>query len=335
MSPLEHFARPELGWLLPVVPVAGVLLYVLDRWRVRRTHRCVGLRAARLTRSLDRSRRRLGRLVFLAAMTFAVIAAMQPRWGRSAGSHVPGGIDIVVALDVSRSMLARDVLPSRLVRAKREIRALAGRAEDDRLALVVFSGEARVLVPLTRDRRSFLELADPADPLSVARGGTDLGAALLTALAALPRQSERHQAIVLLTDGDDLEGRGLSVAKTCRERGIAVHTVGLGSARGAKIPIRSEGGETYLRDRSGEEVVSRLDVASLRAIADTTGGQFLTTEESARPLARLYTEGMKPRARQAFLGQERRERENRFQWPLLLALVLLITDPLICEKRSS
>ncbi len=331
MSVAEHFVRPDLVWLFVLVPVAGFLLLLLDRRRGRRLSQSVGLRAHLRIGELSLRRRRIGHILFLSAVCLVVIAAMQPRWGRGAGTLTPRGVDIVVCLDVSRSMLARDLSPSRLDRARREIRAFAGRAEGDRLGLVVFAGEARLLVPLTKDLRSFAQLMDQADPLIVARGGTDLGAALLTALKALDR---RAGTILLLTDGDDLEGRGLSVAKTCKERGIAVHTVGFGSVRGAKIPVTEEGRETFLSDRSGVEVVSAMDEQGLSRIADLTGGEFLAAADAAQPLIQLYDDHIRPMARQTFLAEERRERENRYQWPLLLAFLLLWVDLGLCEKRQ-
>jgi len=330
MNVAEHFVRPDLAWLFVLVPVAGFLLLLLDRRRARRLSQSVGLRAHLLTGELSRRRRRIGLILFLSAVGFLVIAAMQPRWGKGAGSLTPRGVNIVVCLDVSRSMLARDLSPSRLGRARREIRALAGRADGDRLGLVVFAGEARLLVPLTKDLRSFAQLMDQADPLIVARGGTDLGAALLTALKALDR---RAGTILLLTDGDDLEGRGLSVAKTCKERGITVHTVGLGSVRGAKIPVTEGGREIFLQNNAGDEVVSAMDERGLSRIADLTNGEFLIATDAARPLVTWYEDHIRPMAHQTFLAEERRERENRYQWPLLLAFLLLLTDLGLCEKR--
>ncbi len=334
MSLLDQFVRPDLAPLLLIVPLAGLLLAVIDRWRRRRVRLTLGPRAALLIPGFSRARRRTGRFLFLGAICLLVIAAMQPRWGSGAGTIAPRGADIVICLDVSRSMLARDVAPSRLLRAKREIRALAGRARGDRLGLVVFAGEARLLVPLTKDRRAFVELADQADPLIVPRGGTDLGAALLTALSAFSGKSGGARTIVLLTDGDDLEGRGLSVAKTCGERGIPVHAVGFGSARGARIPVTEAGREVFITDPAGNEVVSALDDPGLRRIADSTGGKFTVVADARPTLLELYEDHITPLVRRTFLAAERRERENRFQWPLLLAFVLLLSDLVLCAKRS-
>ena len=281
--------------------------------------------------------RRVRRTLFLSALVLALVAVLQPAWGESRNRIDERGVDIMVCLDVSQSMLARDVSPSRLLAARREIAALADRARGDRIGLVVFAGEARLWVPLTRDMNSLTELLALADPLSVDRGGTDLAAALLTALDALDglkRVSGEHEVVLLLTDGEDHEERGLRAARTCRERGITVHCVGLGSARGAKIPVRGEIGETFLRDRTGNEVVTALKPATLRRIAEATGGVFAEGGLGERPtLPTLYEERIRPMARKSLRERERRERENRYQWPLLAAFLLWIAERCVSERR--
>jgi Ca-activated chloride channel family protein len=201
-------------------------------------------------------------------------------------------------------MLARDVAPDRLSRAKGEIRALAEGAKGDRLGLVVFAGEARAMVPLTEDMTSFLELLDLADPTSVARGGTDLGAALEAALDVL---QGRRGTVLLFTDGEDLGGRGLLAARLLAERGVEVSCIGLGTELGSKITT----GGGFVRDRSGEEVVSALDARGLRAIAEATGGTFLASAPTISVTRRAT-------------APERRE--NRYQWFLAGAVLLWLWD---------
>jgi Ca-activated chloride channel family protein len=331
VSALEHFARPDAWVLLVLVPAVALVLTAFDRGRARRLVRAVGKRAPRLASGLRPRLRIVRRLLFSAGLLMAVLAAMQPRWGAVAGRLVPRGADVVVALDVSRSMLAGDLAPTRLDAAVGEIRALAERAEGDRLGLVVFAGEATVLVPLTRDRRSFADLAGTAGPLTIPRGGTDLGAALDAAGAALSRREERPAVVILVTDGGDHEGRGLGAAESLAREGVTVHCLGFGSPRGAKIPVESGGG--FLRDRAGREVVAAMDADALRKIAAATGGAFLAADASGRNLVRLYEDRVVPRAQAVFRAGERSERENRFQWPLLLAILLWTIELSIHERR--
>jgi Ca-activated chloride channel family protein len=316
--------RPDALPLLLLAPALVLLLWALDRARARRLARVVGPRAPALAADLGGSRRRLRRALFAAALLLALLAMLQPVWGETTRDVERRGVDILVCLDVSQSMLARDLAPSRLARARREISALAERAAGDRLGLVVFAGEARLAVPLTRDRESFRELVELADPLSVERGGTDLGAALVTALEALQGQSGEHEVVLLLTDGEDLEGRGRRAARTCRDKNVTVHGIGFGSALGAKIPIAGAGGEAFLRDRAGTDVVSKMDAATLRRIAEATGGDFVDAHARPNALPELYEQRILPMARKAFEREERRAKENRFQWPLLAAFSLWI-----------
>lgn len=324
--------RPDALPLLLLAPLLGLLLWRLDRARARRLARVVGPRAPALA-DLSGPRRRAQRALFATALLLALLAMLQPVWGETTREVEQKGVDILVCLDVSQSMLARDLAPSRLARARREIAALAERAAGDRLGLVVFAGEARLAVPLTRDRESFRELVRLADPLSVERGGTDLGAALATALEALQGQTGEHEVVVLLTDGEDHEGRGLRVARDCRQRNVTVHGVGFGSALGAKIPIAGEDGEVFLRDGSGADVVSKMDAATLRRIAEVTGGDFVDAHTGSDVLANLHERRILPMARKAFEREELRARENRFQWPLLAAFSLWILIPCLGDRK--
>ena len=320
------FAWPAALPALLLVPLAWWGLRELDRARARRLVRLVGPRTRRLAAELSEDRRRVSRALWTGGLALALLAAAQPLLGVEVRRVEHRGVDLFVCLDVSRSMLAGDLQPSRLESAHGEIRALADRVRGDRVGLVAFAGEARLCVPLTRDMDTFAELAELTDPLSVERGGTDLGAALDAAREAFEERSGRHEAILLVTDGEDLEQRGLRAARACHEAGIAVHCAGFGSPRGSKIAVGSPSNESFLRDRAGEEVVSAMDPAGLRRIAEATGGSFADAQASPRPLVELYRTRVLPMARKSFSAEERRERKNRFQWPLLLALAFWILE---------
>jgi Ca-activated chloride channel family protein len=325
--------RPETLPILLLVPLVALLLWAFERARRRRLGRVVGPRAPVLAAGLGRGRRGVRAALFSLALLLALLAVLQPAWGESTREVDQRGVDILVCLDVSRSMLARDLIPSRLERARREIRELAGRSVGDRLGLVIFAGEARLLVPLTRDRESLKEMVGLAGPLGVRRGGTDLGAALETALGALDDRTGIHEVVLLLTDGEDLAERGLRVAESLRERGIRLHCVGLGSSLGAKIPIEGERGEAFLRDRTGTEVVSAMSPETLGRIAEATGGEFVDAHSRTRALVDLYERRILPMARKAFEIEERRERENRFQWPLLAAFLFFVLELCVSDRR--
>lgn len=322
-----NFLRTEV-WILLAAPLLALLLWAFDRARRRRFERTVGRRATALASGWSPARLRARRTLFGLALLLALLAVLQPAWGDATDRLEHLGVDILVCLDVSRSMLARDVSPSRLLRAHREIAELAEHAAGDRIGLVIFSGEAKLAVPLTRDMRSLKGLLELAVPLSVGRGGTDLGAALDAALGALSGATGEHEVVLLLTDGEDHQDRGLRAAQACRDAGITVHTVGVGTARGAKIPVRGETGERFLRNRAGNEVVSALDPTTLRRIADAAGGVY-----TDGGLVDLYEDRILPMARKSFQQRERRERENRYQWPLSAAFLLWIVELCVSDRK--
>lgn len=325
--------HPErLPWLL-LAPLVWLLLRAFDRARTRRVAALVGPRVSVVSAERSQVRRASHRALLSIGGSFALAACLHPTWGGETPEVEPRGADVVVCLDVSRSMLARDVAPTRLARAQAEIRALCERARGDRLALVAFAGEARLLVPLTPDLRSLAALADLADPSSVRRGGTDLGAALEAALAALEGRPTDTASVIVLTDGEDLRGRGGAAADACARRGIAVHGVALGTALGGKIPLETEGGTVFLRDRGGDDVVTAVDAAGLRRLAARTGGAFVDATATPDALVSLYEDRILPRAREATASEGRRQREDRFQWPLLLAIGLFLADLALADRR--
>lgn len=333
MSLGNVFAWPAGLPILLLVPVAWIFLRTCDRLRARRLASLVGPRVGMLASDVSERQRRLRRWLLVAALALALLAVLQPLGGESVHGVERRGVDILVCLDVSRSMLARDLMPSRLERARREIGDLADGLRGDRLGLVAFAGTSRLMAPLTRDAGSFTKIVDLVDPLSVGRGGTDLGAALETALAALGDADGEHEVVLLLTDGEDLQGRGRRVAEACKARGITVHCVGFGSRRGGKIPVQKDGVETFLKDATGNEVVSVMDADSLRNVAETTGGVFVSAAGKERPLGELYERHILPMAKKAFDTGDTRSPGNRFQWPLLAAYLLWVLELCLTDRR--
>lgn len=323
MSVGEHFARADLWPLLLVAPLLWPVLAARAAARRRRLLRSVGPRADALAPAASARGRRIGDVAFCAGLLLLAVALLQPLLGEKSQLLEERGVDIVLALDVSRSMLAADLAPNRLARARAQIRELAAHAAGERLALVLFAGAARLAAPLTRDVDAIVALADLADPQSIGRGGTDLAAALEVALAALDHGGAGGGSIVLLTDGEDLQRHGLRAAEACRARGARVHCVGFGARQGGKIPIETAAGTHFLRDRDGREVISAMDAQSLGRLATAGGGRFVDAGRERAPLVDLYRDTLVHAARQTFASDRRSERHGRYQWPLLAALVLL------------
>jgi len=318
----DWFAWPAASAGLLLLPALYWWSTARARTRARRLARYLGARAAALTAEVGTRRRSVQRQLWFAGLCCALLAIMQPLWGPSGPLRRSGGGDVMICLDISRSMLARDARPDRLTRAQRAIGSIAERTRGDRLGLVVFAGEARLAVPLTHDMVSFSTLVARADPSAVARGGTDLGEALQVALASLADQ-QRERSIILITDGEDQGERGLDAAAHCRDRNVTVHCIGVGSPRGSKIALPSGHGQTFLVDRAGDEVITAMDPEALATIAAAAGGRFtILSDDGPLPALGLRTPAdlhvAPDNAHDSGAGGD----NNRYQWPLLAAILL-------------
>lgn len=320
MNGLE-FARPWLWPLLLALPVVAALCWALfDRTRAA---------AARYgARSKDAVSTPLGRATALTLLLgLGVVCWMDPRLGDEPVTVERRGLDLIFCLDTSRSMLARDLEPSRLQRATGDIRAVLPKLTGgDRAGLVVFAGEARLWTPLTHDLDSFRGLLDEVDTDAVRKGGTDVAAALRRALELADPKNYRTTAVILMTDGEDLAGAGRQAAGELAAKGLVVHTVGYGSALGSKITVQEGGRESFLRAEDGSEVVSRMDTESLRAVAEATGGVFVRAEAMVLPLCELHEKRLQPLQKRSYDAGRETGKQARYQWVLLPLLTLLLWE---------
>lgn len=256
-----------------------------------------------------------------------LLAWMEPRLGDERVQIERRGLDLVFCLDTSRSMLARDVEPNRLERAKLDITSVLPQLKGgDRAGLVVFAGEAKPIAPLTHDLDSFRWLLRQVDTDSVRKGGSDLATALRAGLERIEPNDARTSVIILLTDGEDLGGAGREAARAAAEKGVIVHAVGYGSTRGSKIPVQEEGQEKFLASGKGDEVVSAMDADGLRALAAATGGEFLRADAVPLPLVELKEKRLDLLAKRAYEAGEETQQKTRFQWVLLPAMLLLLGE---------
>lgn len=317
------FSRPELWpFLLLVVPA-----WLLVWWLVRARCHARQIYGAVLTEVLPSPAGRATRLG-LAAMLL-LLTWMEPRLGEEQVQVERRGLDIIFCLDTSRSMLARDMEPTRLDRAKRDIRSvLPELTGGDRVGLVAFAGRARMVVPLTHDLDSFRQLLATVDTDTVRRGGTDVAAAVDRGLELIDDDDQQTSVIVVLTDGEDHKGKAQASARECRDRDVVLHAVGYGSTRGSKITVAGKDGESFLKDDKGGEVVSALASESLRTMALAANGEFLRADVTPLPLLELKVKRLDPMVKRAYEAGEETIYKSRFQWTLLPALVLLLWDML-------
>ena len=278
-------------------------------------------------------RRRLRLSLEFAGLLLLALASLEPAIGWTVQDVERRGIDIAICLDTSRSMHAEDIAPSRSARARRDILALLPELRGDRVALVAFAGDAREVCPLTHDRAAFESLLAEVDDRTTRRGGTNLGAAIQTSLALLPPDQAASQAILVLTDGEDLAGKGRAEAERALRRGVAIHAIGYGSPQGAKIPNLDRKGE-FLRDERGQDVISKMDAQGLRDLAEVCGGAFLPADAVARPLVEVFRKRIRPMQQQRFEASRRRRPRQRFQWLVLPGFVLLLLAFVDRGRRS-
>lgn len=267
----------------------------------------------------------------LLALLLALIAAARPQWGLREEIIMQRGRDLIIALDVSRSMLAQDVHPNRLQRAKADIQDLLRELRGDRAALIAFRGKALQLCPLTTDYAYLEQALADVSPESAPRGETDIGDAITKALDAFESDAGAYQAIILISDGEDLAGKAAAAAESARKKGIVIFTVGLGDPQGAKIPSSARPNEfmTY----QGKDVVSKLQHATLKSIAEITGGAYVPVGTANVKLDKLYRDHLSKLTTRDIAESIRRRYIERYQWFLLPAVLALLAGALLSRGQ--
>ena len=331
-----QFANPWM--LILLVPTLGGLLWAERRYareRARGRRRMAGERVAELAPTLVEKRSRWKRRTTSLAVLLLVVALARPQFGTHFTEVKQEGIDIVFAIDTSRSMLAEDLSPNRLERARLEIEALLPRLGGDRVAIVAFAGAAFVECPLTLDHGALRLFLDALSPDLIPRPGTDLEAAIRKAIAAFPDEKNASRVVILLSDGEGFEGDAEKAGEAAAEKGIVIHAVGLGSPEGEPIPEFDEAGNRlgYKKDAQGQVVMSRLDESTLSRLALATGGRYYRVSGNGFALDEVMNE-IATMARQETESRFVVAYEERFQWPLAAALLLLLLDSGILLGRA-
>ncbi|MDE6070790.1 MAG: VWA domain-containing protein [Alistipes sp.] len=327
-----RFAEPSYLWLLAAVP-AFVLLYLLAARNRRRRLARFGCEATLryLTPEVSTARPALKFIVFCAAYALIVCAAARPQFGSRLREEKAQGVEMMLVVDVSNSMLAEDFEPSRLERTKYAIGKLFDGLKQDRVGLVVFAGEPKVQLPITSDYRMAKAFARRIDPSLVSVQGTAVGKALEQALLAFSADTDEphSRAVILITDGENHEDDALAVARRAADMGVRIHTIGIGTPEGAPIRI---GGE-FIRDEKGDMVVSKLNEKMLSEIAELTGGAYVRSSKQSIGLDEIVENIGK--MEQTELSTVRfEEYDEQYQYPLAAALVLLLVELLLLDRRN-
>lgn len=328
-----RFGDPFAFWFLLLVP----LLLLFYWWGFRRKKRALAAfgnpeLVTKLTQLASRARQWAKAMLMVGGFLFLILALVQPQFGTKMELIQRRGVDLVIALDTSLSMLAEDIRPNRLTRARYEIADLIDRLEGDRVGLIAFAGRSHVLCPLTLDYGAAKLFLDSATTDLIPIQGTALAEAMRNAIRAFGSNDGKYQALILITDGENHVDDPVAVAQEAAEAGIRIFVVGVGTPEGELIPVRDGDGSEFLKDQSGNIVKTRLDEATLRAIAEETDGLYVRAGGGGIGLQAVYEQISKMEKRD--LGSRRYSQyKDRFQWPLGLALICFLGEALLSDRR--
>jgi len=334
-----RFAEPGILWWLLAVPALAALVLVLAMSRRRAIASFAGGegRIPVFTAEVSRHKRAVKAVALLIAVTAGIIAAARPQWGSGTETITRKGIDLAIVLDTSKSMAASDVAPSRLARGVRAASSLLTRLEGDRVALVTFAGKPAIACPLTLDHEAVRLFLDAVDVEAVSVPGTALAAGVEQGIRALgPPASEgteaKGRALIVISDGEDHEGGVDQAVEIARQAGVAVYAIGCGTDQGAPIPEGESG--AYKKDSRGQVVTTRLDEGPLRTLALETRAKYFraTAAEGevdaiAEALSEMDASGSGTVLKTRWV--------ERFQIPLAIALIALVAETLISDRRMT
>jgi Ca-activated chloride channel family protein len=329
------FANPNMLWLLLAIPPA---LLAFFWWAGRTRQRLLTqfiqarlLSALTVGISARRQKIRVGCLVL--AVVCLILALARPQWGFDWQEMKQRGLDIVVAIDTSKSMLAEDIAPNRLARAKLAALELMQRARSDRLGLVAFAGSAFLQCPLTIDDAAFQQSVEALNVNIIPQGGTAIAEAIETALTAF-KEGDNYKVLVLFTDGEDHDSGALEATEKAAKEGLRIFTIGIGTAEGELLRIKdAQGGGDYVRDEQGNVVKSHLNERLLQQIAGATEGGFYLPLRGAKAIDTLYTQGLAKLPKSEHQEKFVRQYHERYHWPLATAIVLLLVEMLFPERK--
>lgn len=331
------FGQPDFLYLMIALPVAGAALY----WSLQRRKDDIQRIGnsdliARLYASVNQRGRTAKIALWFVAFALVIIALSRPQWGTQVQIVEQQGSQVMIALDISSSMLAEDIKPNRLTRAKLEISDLMTKLGGDEVGLVLFSGAAFIQFPLTFDYSSARSFLQNAHPGMISRQGTAIGDAIETALTGFDETRPSQRVIVILTDGEEHEGDPVGAASDAADDGVLVYTVGLGTSQGQPIPVPGtfNGNTQYMKDRQGQTVLSRLDEDTLQDIARAGKGRYFRVGGSPSAADAIASElsGLQKSSIESEFSTSRIE---RFQLFLAAAIVALIAIQLIPDRNRT
>lgn len=329
-----QFAEPM--WIaVGVVLIVGLIFFYRQMQRLRKKELerfAASHLLGKLCKNVSPERRTVKKILILAAVACCFLALARPQYGFKWVEVKRKGIDILFAVDTSKSMLAEDVRPNRLKRAKFAIMDFVSQLEGDRVGLMPFAGSAFLMCPLTIDYGAFESSLEAIDTTIIPKGGTDLAAAITEAEAVLSNEAN-HKILVFITDGENLEGDALHAAQTAAEKGMTIYTVGVGTREGELIPLTSNGKTGFVKE-DGKFITSQLDETMLTKIAEAAGGLYMPLGAKGEGLQAIYQEKLSLVPKEELAEKRHKVALERFVWPLGAAIVLLMLEFIVSGRKS-
>ena len=288
-----------------------------------------------IAQNFDYSRFILKKALLVLVLSFSVVALARPQWGFEWQEIKREGLDILIVMDTSKSMLTQDVKPNRLERAKLAVQDLLKKLKGDRVGLIAFAGDAFMVCPLTVDYGGFLLSLNDIGVHTVPRGGTNIPAAIAEAIQGYDKTPNKYKAVIIVTDGDNLEGDPVAWARKAKEKGIKIYCVGIGTKEGELIQMLDEsGGSSFVKDSDGNFVKSRLNEALLQQVALLTGGVYVRASGAEFGLDLIYHQELARLERRGIEGHKEKRYYDRFQFPLAIAFSLLLLEPCMTSRKK-
>jgi Ca-activated chloride channel homolog len=330
-----RFLHPEYFYLLTLIPIIIGLFWFASILQKRAINRFGNIDTLmQLMPGFSLNRGWLKTIVFSTAILFIILGLAGPQFGSKLTEVKRKGIELIIALDVSNSMMAQDIQPNRLERAKQAISRLVDKLSDDRLGLIVFAGDAYVQLPITNDYISAKMFLSSISPGIVPKQGTAIGSAISLAASSFSPQSETSKVIVILSDGENHEDDPVEAAKKAAEQGIYVYAIGIGSPQGSPIPASSQDNQpSFWKDKDGNVVVTKLDEETLSKVAVAGNGKYIRATNTQLGLLPLFDEINKMQKTE-IKDKVYSEYDDQFQYLFAAALILLIFEFVTLERKN-
>ena len=329
-----RFGNIEYLWGLLIIPLL-TFFFIWSRIARKKALRQFGQEniLKELMPFSSKNRPRFKFLILMLSLAFFIAGIARPQFGSKLKKVKREGVELIIALDVSNSMMAEDIQPNRLERAKRAISRLVDRLKDDKIGLIVFAGDAYIQLPITSDYNSAKLFLNSVNTQIVPKQGTAIGASIILAIRSFTPNGEANKAIIIITDGENHEDDAVSAAQAAVESGIYVHTVGMGLPQGSPIPVLRGGQTDYLKDNSGNVVITKLNEQMLEQIAAAGGGIYVRANNAQIGLNALFDE-INKMEKEEMESRIYSEYDDQFQYFFAIGLFLILFEFVILERKN-